>query len=302
MGRRSVSEGPRREQTDFPVHRLLDVSLVPRDGARVVRERRRGVGAQRVVRANQGRPRGAARRGSRVHDVRAGHDRLGRLADERVAHARSQAVLRRDVLSAVIPLGPSRLRRHPRRDRARVGRRSEEAAAVGRGADGTVARHRACDAGQRRADGGCARPHRVAIPRHVRSGARRIRRRTEVSASLRAAVSPSRARPDGQRRRAQHGARDAARDGERRHARSRGRRVSPLLGRRGVAGAALREDALRPGAARGRPARSVAGLRRSVFCRRGRGHAPVRHAPDDRRGGRLLFRRGRRQRAAGTRG
>ena len=46
-------------------------------------------------------------------------------------------------------------------------------------------------------------------------------------------------------------------DGARRHARSHRRRVPSLLGRRGVARAALREDALRPGAAR-------AGLSRSA--------------------------------------
>ncbi len=39
--------------------------------------------------ADQGRSRGAAGRRSRLHDVRAGHDRLGRLADERLAHART---------------------------------------------------------------------------------------------------------------------------------------------------------------------------------------------------------------------
>ena len=42
----------------------------------------------------------------------------------------------------------------------------------------------------------------------------------------------------------------------------------------------------------------AAGVRRSVLRRGRRGHAPVRHARDDRRGGRLLFRRGRRQPAA----
>ncbi len=45
--------------------------------------------AERALRVDQGRPRGAAGRRSRLHDVRAGDDRIRRLADERLAHARS---------------------------------------------------------------------------------------------------------------------------------------------------------------------------------------------------------------------
>ena len=41
VGRRGVRAGPRRGQADLPVGRLLVVPLVPRDGARVVRGRRR---------------------------------------------------------------------------------------------------------------------------------------------------------------------------------------------------------------------------------------------------------------------
>ena len=47
MARRGVREGARGRQADLPVHRLLDLPLVPRDGARVVRERRRRGRAQR---------------------------------------------------------------------------------------------------------------------------------------------------------------------------------------------------------------------------------------------------------------
>ena len=45
-------------------------------------------GAQPRLRLDQGRSRGAAGRRSRLHDVRAGDDGLGRLADERLADAR----------------------------------------------------------------------------------------------------------------------------------------------------------------------------------------------------------------------
>ncbi len=94
----------------LPLHRLLGLPLVPRDGPRVVRgpgHRRR---AQRGVRLGQGRPRGAARRRRRLHGGGAGPHRLGRMADERLPHPRPPAVLRRHLL--------------PPRDRARHHRRS----------------------------------------------------------------------------------------------------------------------------------------------------------------------------------
>ena len=77
-----------RGQADLSVDRLLDVPLVPRDGARVVRGRRRSPTVlNRDFVSDQGRSRRAAGRRSRLHDVRAGDDRRRRLADERVAHA-----------------------------------------------------------------------------------------------------------------------------------------------------------------------------------------------------------------------
>ena len=94
---------------------------------------------------------------------------------------------------------------------------------------------------------------------------------------------------------------DAARDGARRHARSHRRRLSSLLGRRRLARAAFREDAVRPGAAGARVSRSGAGVRRSVLCGGRRGHAALCAARDDRRRRRILFGRGRRQPPAGAR-
>ena len=96
-----------------------------------------------------------------------------------------------------------------------------------------------------------------AVPGVVRSPPRRVRRCAEVSPPLGAAVSSARARAavccgGGARGAAADGDRDAARDGARRHARSRRRRLPPLLGRRRLARAAFREDAVRPGAARAR--------------------------------------------------
>ena len=102
----------------------------------------------------------------------------------------------------------------------------------------------------------------------------------------------------GDDRRARHGAVHAARDGARRHARPPRRRLPSLLGGRRLARAALREDALRPGAARARLPRGGAGVAAIRSSRSRRGHAAVRAARDDRSGRRLLFRRGRRQRSA----
>src|SRR5690348_12418409 len=53
LGPRGVREGARREQADFSLDRVLDLSLVPRDGARVVRKRRHRARAQRALRADQ---------------------------------------------------------------------------------------------------------------------------------------------------------------------------------------------------------------------------------------------------------
>ena len=72
VGRRGVRAGAPRGQADLPVDRLLDLSLVPCDGARELRERRGRRGAQPPLRVDQGRSRGAAGRRSRLHDVRAG--------------------------------------------------------------------------------------------------------------------------------------------------------------------------------------------------------------------------------------
>ena len=62
---------------------------------------------ERALRRHQGRPRGAARRRRGLHERRAGADRRRRLADDGLAHAGPQAVLRRHLLPGA--------RRRPRR-------------------------------------------------------------------------------------------------------------------------------------------------------------------------------------------
>ena len=127
-----------------------------------------------------------------------------------------------------------------------------------------------------------------AAPR-LRPGARRLRRRAEVPARLRA-----RAPPAARRARSRHG--HARRDGGRRHVRPRRRRLPPLLGRRRLARAALREDALRQRAPRPRVPPRVGRHRRGAVSRRRRGdlRVPAPRPPAAR--GRLRVLAGRRHR------
>ena len=109
VGRRSLRGGAGEGQAGLPLRRLLHLPLVPRDGRGVVRGPRDRGAPQPALRPHQGRPRGAARRGQRLHASRATPHPARRLADERVPRARSEAVLRRHLL-------PS-----PRRDARRAG-------------------------------------------------------------------------------------------------------------------------------------------------------------------------------------
>ena len=152
------------------------------------------------LRVDQGRPRGAARRRPRLHDVRAGDDRRGRLADDGLPDARAEAVLRRHLLSADVAVGPARLHGPARRDRARVERRSRRAstrrpAELTRAAAGGD-RHRRP---RRRRVGRSPAPTRSttarrAVPEAFDRAARRLRRGAEVPASVGTAVPAARAR------------------------------------------------------------------------------------------------------------
>ena len=91
VGAGSVRKGPPRRQAHLPFHRLLHLPLVPRHGARVVRERSHRRAAEPRLRAHQGGSRRAPGRGPHLHDLRAGHHRRRRLAHVRLAHARSRS-------------------------------------------------------------------------------------------------------------------------------------------------------------------------------------------------------------------
>ena len=159
---------------------------------------------ERALRQRQGRPRGAPRRRRPLHGGRAGDQRPGRLADDRLPRPRGSPVLRRHLLPA---------RRQPRDaelpDGDGGGRRRLRAAAATRSASrrrstrarlAAVAAVEPATASRRDADAaraGARGPARTRRPR-----ARRLRRRAEVPARLGAgaAAGPRRDRPASSRR------------------------------------------------------------------------------------------------------
>ncbi len=103
----------------------------------------------------------------------------------------------------------------------------------------------------------------------------RLRQRAEVPAAQRAVVSVARACAHARpvpRDLALHALRAMALG---RHARSHRRRLPSLLGGRGLAGPALREDAVRPGPAGAGIPRGRSSVGRSVLCPGCRGHVAV---------------------------
>ena len=119
VGRR-LRGGPPPRRPGPDLGRVRRLPLVPRHGARVVRGRGGRGRRQRVDRAGEGRPGGAAGRRRHLHDGHPGHDRPRRLADDGVRHPRRQAVLLRHLLPA-----------HPVRPRAQGGVAGVDRAARG---------------------------------------------------------------------------------------------------------------------------------------------------------------------------
>ena len=257
MGRGGVRPRPRRGPRGARLDRLLRLPLVPRDGARELRERRDRGADERALRLHQGRPRGAPRRRRDLHGRDAGDDRRRRLAAQRLPHPRRDPVLVRHLLPARAAPGDAELAERAAGDRRGVGRAARGDPLAGRGDRRAPARR-----GRDEAAGGGDRPRLARRRRRrpaqaLRPGARRLRPRPEVPAVLGDRV-PARAR------RARDGAAHAAPDGLGRHVRPDRRRLRALLGRPHLARPPLREDALRQRAARPRVPARLAGHRRAA--------------------------------------
>ena len=161
----------------------------------------RGPRPERPVRLDQGRSRRAARRRSRLHDVRAGHHRRRRVADERVADAGSAAVLWRHLFPADVAVRPAGVSWMCSRKSAARG--ATIACNVVKSAAEIVDRLAAMARGPERSPAGRARragQDAAAVSADLRYPPRRLRRRAEVSAAERTAVPAARARAHRQRR------------------------------------------------------------------------------------------------------
>ena len=256
LGRGGVREGAEGGQADLPVDRLL----APATGATSwsasrSRTRRSPKILNEHFVLHQGGSRGAAGRRPHLHDVRAGDHRQRRLADVGVADAGSEAVLRRHIFSAGEPLRAARAFATFCEQLAHGLADGPRAASSQSGDEVLDATAEARQRSERRAEP--VLDEAVLDDRLLRSSAARFDSRSAASAAPRnfrgrrpqfsAALFTRDRRTTKPLEMVLH---HAARDGQGRHERSARRRLPPLLGGRAVVRAALREDALRPGAAR----------------------------------------------------
>ena len=234
-------------------------------------------GDERAFREHQGRPRGAARSGCRLHGRGRRDDRPRRLADDGLPHTEKRAVLRRDP---------------PRRCPARPGRASGRRFRPSRPriASGARTSRAPRSSWSKR----CARPRAEAVDRPAHGlGARRGG--AGATPSVRRGVGPASAARPVRRPRPSSSCSAATSSTWSRRRSTRWRQAACTISsaaastatrRRRVAGAALREDALRQRTARPRvPARM--GRHRRGALPRGRGDLRV-HAPPARAAGRRV--------------
>ena len=198
-GPEALERARARGPADPALGRLQRLPLVPRDGARVVRERGDGGADERALRQRQGRPRGAARRRRALHGRDRLDDRAGRLADDRLPHARpasrsTPARTSRPSRGTGCRRSPSCCSRWPRR-----GRRSATTSSRRRAGSSRRSSHsariepsdRAAHRGAARRGGARDRAHLRAAPTAA-SAARRSSRPPRRSSSCSAAARPRR--------------------------------------------------------------------------------------------------------------
>ena len=252
MGGGGVRARPGRGSSDLPFHRVRDLPLVPRHGARVLRGRGRGRAPQPGFRVDQGRPRGTSRHRRRLHDGVPTHDGAGGVAAHDRDDAGQAALLRRDLF--------------PARERGRAGGDAGPAApacgAVAGAAGGCrgggslgAGGHpggRGPRAGFRRgrAPRGDAPPRFQRPAGPLRPPPGRVLPGSEVPGAAPAPLPPPLERPHRRPARRRDGGEDARLHAAGRRLRPRRVRLPPLLDGCPLARPPLREDAVRPGAAR----------------------------------------------------
>ena len=261
----ALDAGAAQRQAAARLDRLQRLPLVPRDGARVVRGRRDRGADERALRQHQGRSRRATGPRPDLHGHRDAADRPRRLAAHGLLHARRHALLRRHLLPARAAPRPALVPPGAGRRGAgvpRAARRGEaERGAHPRGARRAAARRRART---RRGRTPRRRPRcaccRARTPSTAASAPRPSFRPPAISSccwrpatrcpsarrARRSITSSSRCREM-----ARGGVYDQLGGGFHRYS------VDATLG-----GAALREDALRPGPAAARLRRGLAPQRR----------------------------------------
>ena len=240
----ALGRGQAQQPADSAVGRLRRLPLVPRDGARELRGRRNREGDERAVRQHQSRSRGAARHRPDLHERAAFTGRAGRLAADHVSDAERRAGVGRHLF--------------PQRSRASAGRLSPTCCARWRGCFARSRRRSSRTAPRCWRGSPTRRGRRARSSSASRSSTRRRRRSATCSIPSTAVCA---ARPNFRKPRFSNcsgapGRAAATRVSSRRsstrssiwrgrHLRSSRRRLLALFGRRALAGAAFREDALR---------------------------------------------------------
>ena len=264
-------------QAGLSLHRLQRVPLVPRDGARVLREsRHRGLPAG-ALHQRQGRPRATPRRGFPLHASGAADDGQRWLATHSLPDSRGRPLLRRNLFPARAPARHAWISRTPG-----MGSQDLDRAAPEHREDSQLESHAAdhrhlptaTRLGRERTSGQRSdlidRGSRPDLRRYTEQSPPTLSAQHVAALPLPATAAHRHGRFDARLSHTRH-------DGVGRHARPRRRRFPPLQHRPPVEGAPLREDALRQRRAGGPLCRGLRPLGTCVLRRRGPRHPGMAH-------------------------